>query len=108
MAEDNGIRNISDEDFAEVTGKGVSLVDFWAPWCYPCRLQGPVLEKVVEKIGDKAKICKMNVDENGETAMKYGITGIPSLLVFKDGEMVKQFVGLQQDDTLVSTLESLM
>ncbi len=108
MATSNGVKNITDENFKEVTGQGVSLVDFWAPWCQPCRIQGPILETVADKVGEKANICKMNVDENREMAMQFGITGIPTILVFKDGLKVQQFVGVQQGDTLVSTLESFM
>ncbi len=106
MAASNGILEITDAEFEEVTGKGVSLVDFWAPWCAPCRMQGPILEKVAERVGDKANIYKVNVDENPQNAMKFGVSGIPTLLVFKDGQKVQQFVGVQQDDTLVSSLES--
>ncbi|MDQ1350158.1 MAG: thioredoxin 1 [Acidobacteriota bacterium] len=102
------VRNITDEEFEQVTGAGLSLVDFWAPWCYPCRLQGPILEKVAGKVGEKAGIFKLNVDDSGETAAKLGITGIPTLLLFKDGQKVKQFVGVQQEDVLVSSLESFM
>ncbi len=108
MAEANGVRNLTDNDFEQVTGEGVSLVDFWAPWCYPCRMQGPILEKVAGKLGEKAQICKLNVDENMEVAGKHGITGIPTLLVFKDGEKVKEFVGVQGEEMLVSTLESFV
>ena len=108
MAEVNGVKNITDSEFEEATGNGLSLVDFWAPWCYPCRIQGPILEKVVEKMGDKVRLYKLNVDENTENAGKYGITGIPSLLIFKDGRMVKQFMGVQGENELVSALESFM
>jgi thioredoxin 1 len=108
MAEDSGVKSVSDDNFDAVIGKGISLVDFWAPWCYPCRMQGPILDEVAKKMGDRARICKLNVDENRETAMKYGITGIPTLLIFKDGEKVKEFIGIQQDDILVSSLESLI
>jgi thioredoxin 1 len=108
MKNANAIKNITDEEFDQATGAGLSLVDFWAPWCYPCRLQGPILEKVAGKVGDKANLFKLNVDESGETAAKFGITGIPTLLLFKDGRKVKQFVGVQQEDVLVSSLESLM
>ncbi len=106
MAETNKVLNITDENFAEITSKGVTLVDFWAPWCHPCRIQGPILEKVADRVGDKAQICKINVDESRETAMKYGISGIPSLLVFKDGKKVTDFVGVQGDDVLISSLEA--
>jgi thioredoxin 1 len=108
VAEDSGVKNISEENFAEITGSGVSLVDFWAPWCYPCRIQGPILEKVAEKIGDRARVCKLNVDESRELSMKLGITGIPTLMIFKNGEKVKEFIGLQQDNVLISSLESFM
>lgn len=104
----NGVRNITDMDFDQVTGKGVSLVDFWAPWCYPCRIQGPILEKVAGKVGAGAQICKLNVDENQEAAGRHGITGIPTLLLFKDGKVVKEFVGVQGEDVLVSALGSHM
>ena len=106
MTANTNVQNITDSNFDEVTASGVSLVDFWAPWCQPCRIQGPILEKVAEQLGDKAKICKLNVDENRESAMKFGVTGIPTLLVFKDGKAVEQFVGVQQKDKLVSALES--
>ncbi|HLP47741.1 MAG TPA: thioredoxin [Candidatus Kapabacteria bacterium] len=108
MAELKGVKNITDADFNEVTGTGLSLVDFWAPWCSPCRLQGPILEKVAGKVGEKAQIFKLNVDDSSQTANKFGITGIPTLLIFKDGQKVKQFVGLQDERVLVSTLESFM
>jgi thioredoxin 1 len=91
-----------------MTGKGLSLVDFWAPWCHPCRLQGPILEKVAEKIGGKAQICKLNVDDSTKIANKFGITGIPTLLIFKDGQKVKEFVGVQEEKILISTLESFI
>jgi thioredoxin 1 len=108
MANDNGVKNITTDNFDQTIGNGVSLVDFWAPWCYPCRMQGPILEKVADQIGDKAQICKLNVDENRDVAMKYGITGIPALFIFKDGEKVQEFVGVQQGETLVSSLQSFM
>lgn len=108
MTELSGVRNITDSEFEVVTRTGLSLVDFWAPWCNPCRMQGPILEKVATKIGQRAQVFKLNVDENARTANKFGITGIPTLLVFKDGEKVKKFVGVQEENVLISTLESFM
>jgi thioredoxin 1 len=106
--ESNRVRTLTDMDFDQVTGKGLSLVDFWAPWCYPCRIQGPILEKVAGKVGDGVQIFKLNVDENQEVAGRHGITGIPTLLLFKDGEVVNEFVGVQAEDVLISALESHM
>ncbi|MCP5052349.1 MAG: thioredoxin [bacterium] len=106
MSEHNEIIELTDADFEEATSKGISLIDFWAPWCGPCRTQGPILEEVAGTIGDKAQIYKVNVDDHNEHAMKFGVQGIPTLLVFKDGEKVQQFVGVQAKDTLVNTLES--
>jgi thioredoxin 1 len=69
------------------------LVDFWAPWCGPCRVLGPVVEQVAEKYQGKAKVVKVNVDDNNETSARYGIRGIPTLLVFKQGAEVDRRVG---------------
>jgi thioredoxin 1 len=70
------------------------LVDFWAPWCGPCRSQGPIVETLAKELGDKALVGKLNVDENPEVASNYGIRSIPTLAVFKNGEPVKGFVGM--------------
>ena len=69
------------------------VVDLWAEWCGPCRMVGPVLDQIAEEHADKIDVVKLNVDENGETAAKYGITSIPAIYVFKDGEVAKQSVG---------------
>lgn len=80
------------------------LVDFWATWCGPCQMQGPIVEQVATAMGDKAKVGKMDVDQNPTTAQKFGIMSIPTLMIFKGGKVVKQFVGVQQKETLVSEL----
>jgi thioredoxin len=69
------------------------LVDFWAEWCGPCRMMSPTIDAIAEEYNGKAKVGKLNVDENGGTAMRYGIRGIPTLLVFKGGQVVAQKVG---------------
>lgn len=84
------------------------LVDFWAPWCGPCLMMGPTLEKVAEKYAGKAKVGKVNVDENGALATKYGIRSIPALLFFKGGEVVAQAVGVQTEDALTNQLDDMM
>jgi thioredoxin 1 len=99
------IVNATDQTFAAETKEGVVLVDFWAPWCGPCRMIAPVLEEVDQEMGDKVKVVKVNVDENQETAAKYGIMSIPTLLVFKNGEAVDKVVGYQPKEALVQLLE---
>ena len=69
------------------------MIDFWAPWCAPCRMIAPILEELQKEIGDQAKIVKLNVDENPTVATEYGVTSIPTLLIFKSGEMVERSVG---------------
>ncbi len=70
------------------------LVDFWAPWCGPCRMQGPLVEQLAEEIGDAAVVGKLNSNENGDIAAHYNIRSIPTLLVFKDGQPYKGFLGV--------------
>jgi len=83
------------------------LVDFWAVWCGPCQVQGPIIEEVAKEMDGKAVIGKINVDENPASAQKFNVMSIPTLMIFKDGTVVKQFVGVQSKETLVSELNKL-
>ena len=80
------------------------LVDFWAPWCGPCRIVGPIIDSVATKAEGKAKVVKLNVDENPEASNLYGITGIPTVLVFRNGTVDKTFVGVQQERVYLQAL----
>ncbi len=89
------VEKVSDQSFEDDVLKSGApvVVDFWAEWCGPCRMVGPILDEMSGEMGDKVKIVKLNVDENPETASKYGIMSIPTLLLFKDGKIASRQVG---------------
>jgi thioredoxin 1 len=82
------------------------LIDFWAPWCGPCRTQGPILDQVSVLVGDRAIVTKVNVDEEKQLAAQFGVQSIPTLVLLRDGKVVKQFVGVQQAETLVRAIDA--
>ncbi len=100
------VTDLTDANFSETIGSGITLVDFWAPWCGPCMMQGPIVEKVAESVGDKATVAKLNVDEGQQSAAQFGIRSIPTIIIFKDGKAVQQFVGVQSEDKLISAIEN--
>jgi thioredoxin 1 len=95
MAESNGVKQVSDSDFDKVVVQGgkPAFVDFWAPWCGPCRIIGPFVEELAPTYQDKAIIAKLNVDDNPEVAQRFGVTSIPTVMMFKDGKLVDRAVG---------------
>ena len=84
------------------------LVDFWAEWCGPCRMLGPIVEKIAKDYAGKIKVGKMNVDENPDTPGSLGIQGIPTIMIFKNGEMVKRIVGFQPEDRIKGEIDSVL
>lgn len=106
MASDK-VLTITEENFQSTIAEGVTLVDFWAPWCGPCRMLAPVIDKVADSIGDQAKVGKCNTDDAGSVAQSFGIATIPTLLIFKDGEKVDTLVGAAQTEAgLVEKIKS--
>lgn len=95
------IVNATDQNFTAETGEGLVLVDFWAPWCGPCKMIAPVLVEIDEEMGDKVKVVKVDVDENQETAAKFEVMSIPSLFVMKDGQIVDKALGYKPKEALV-------
>lgn len=91
-----------------LNSKGVIMVDFWAPWCGPCRIIAPTIEELAKEYSGKIKVGKLNTDENPDIATRYGIMGIPTIMFFKDGQRVDQIVGVVPKSTLKSKIESLL
>lgn len=102
----NQMQELNESDFHAAVSEGLTLVDFWAPWCGPCQMQGPTIDKIAEEYEGKAAIGKLNVDDNADTAAKFGVMSIPTLILFKDGEKVEQFTGVQSEDKLKTALDA--
>ena len=102
------VKHISDAEFLGTVAEGVTLVDFWAPWCGPCKLIAPILDELAAELGGKAKIVKINVDDNPQVAGQYGIMSIPTLLLFKDGKKVDQKVGALAKPALKNFIEAAL
>lgn len=102
------IKNVSDTSFSEDVLKSDKpvLVDYWAAWCGPCKAIAPILDEIAEQYGDRVTIAKLNVDENPETAAKFGIRGIPTLMLFKDGQPTETKVGALSKTQLQEFLDS--
>jgi len=100
------VKILTDGNFNATIKKGVSLVDFWAAWCGPCRVQGPIVDEIADEIGDKANICKLDIDQHKKTAGQLGIQSIPTILIFKDGKMVQKFVGVKSKPILIKAINS--
>jgi len=106
----DNVIELTDSTFDQVVhSSGVPvLVDFWAPWCGPCKMMAPIVEEIADKYADRAKVCKVNTDEARDSAMEFGITAIPTTILFKDGQVQKKWVGLTSKKELTAAIDQLL
>jgi len=108
LVEDMAVANmpqLTEATFDSTVARGMTLVDFWAAWCGPCLMQGPILEEVQSRAPDGATIAKLDVDAAPAIAANFGVMSIPTLILFKDGQEVERFVGVQQADSLLAAMK---
>ena len=105
-----GLQSVDDASYVDqvLNAKGVVVVDFWAPWCGPCRMLGPVLEKAAETLPENVKIVKYNVDESQSVAQQLGVRGIPTLAVYKDGQLLAQQAGMMNSAQFAAFLKQFV
>ncbi|MBP8913014.1 MAG: thioredoxin [Phycisphaerae bacterium] len=101
---------LSDASFDETVNNTTEpvLVDFWAPWCGPCKMLTPIIEQVADEFAGKAKVCKLNTDQARDTAVEFGISAIPTVILFKDGQIQKKWVGLTSKKELSDHISKLL
>ncbi len=99
---------LNQNNFDQTVSSGVSMVDFWAPWCGPCRMLAPVIDKLSEEFEGKANICKVNADEEQDLSVKYGVRSIPTILFIKDGEVVDQIIGTGSEQIFTDKINELL
>ena len=98
----------TNENFESLVAEGVTMVDFWAPWCGPCRMIAPIVEEIAEEYDGKAKVVKVNTDEQQELAIKFGIRSIPTVLFFKDGQVADQLIGAGPKQMYTQKIDALL
>lgn len=105
--EGGNIMNVTSKNFEEeVLNSNIPvLVDFWASWCGPCKMMSPVVDEIAKEMEGKAKVCKVNIDDEQDLAVKYGIMSIPTFLIFKDGKVVNSIVGVQDKQKIINLLQ---
>jgi thioredoxin 1 len=101
------IKELSDANFQAQIKNGITLVDFWASWCMPCKMMAPVLNETADALGSTARIGKLDVDSNRESSAKYGVRSIPTLILFKNGKEVNRFVGVKTKDFLLKEINKV-
>ena len=103
-----GYIELTEQNFDEIIKEGVVMVDFWAPWCGPCRMIAPVIDSLATQYEGKAKVCKVNTDEQQELATKFGIRSIPTIFFYKNGEKVDEMIGAATEQEFKDKLDGLL
>lgn len=98
------VMHLTKDNFDSITSSGLVLVDFWAEWCGPCRMQAPILDQVEEEIGSTVKVCKLNVDDHPDIAQRFGVFSIPTIIAFRDGNQINKAVGVQSREQLITMI----
>lgn len=107
VAPSDRIKILTEKSFQHQVRKGISLVDFWASWCVPCKVMSPVLNDVAEELENRANICKLNVEQYPRLASKYKVKGIPTMVLFRDGKEIERFVGVKSKEYLIKQINLL-
>lgn len=107
VADNQSILQLNDSNFKQKISSGIVLVDFWAEWCMPCKMMIPILNEVATEAPENAKVAKLNVDHAKQTAAKYNVRSIPTMIVFKNGKEVKRIVGVKQKGYILSQLNNI-
>lgn len=108
VAESERLVILNPANFQQQTRSGVTLIDFWASWCMPCKMMAPILNEVADEIGDKAKVCKVNVEEYQALSVKFSVRNIPTLILMKNGKEIDRFVGVKPKDYLVKQIQKAL
>ena len=103
----SAIKELNDNNFAALVKNGVTLVDFWASWCMPCKMMAPVLNELADELGNTAKIAKLDVDSNRSSSAKYSVRSIPTMVLFKNGKEINRFVGVKTKSFLINEINKV-
>jgi thioredoxin 1 len=107
VAKSDKIKDLTDKNFQHQIKSSISLVDFWASWCVPCKMMAPVLNELADEVGSGVKVCKVNVEQYQSIASKYAVRGIPTMLLFRDGREINRFVGVKSKDFLLEQIQKI-